>query len=383
MTTETPAPSAFAVPVRQVALLPDSHFFVRVVPLVRGEGAESVEAQVELAVESLAPFPVGQLYYGFHTRPGVARALIYASYRKRFPSDDSESWASADFVAPAFAALLGAPDPAGATTWVITQAEGLTAVHFADASGVPTDVRIMPLPVDADEATVRSSRGALLRAFPGSRAVVDLPMPVLDPEATTEQALVFRAGEVTSTLPLTTAEALDVRDKGDLSVRRQTRRRDQWLWNGLLGFVGLLVLCGLAELGLIGARMWHQTRATQVIVQAPDVSSIMTKRSLATRIEELSSKRLLPLEMITLISETRPAGNIQLLRMNTDGLYTLRLDAQTPASAQGEIDAFQAALNRLEAVERVDVQGPDIRAGVAAFSLTVTFRPEALKPAES
>jgi hypothetical protein len=383
MSTEAQTPSAFAVPARQIALLPDGHFFVRVVPLVTGEGADTPEAQVELAVETLSPFPVSQLYYGFRTRPGLDRALVFASYRKRFPADETEGWAQADLVAPRFAALLGAPPPPGATTWLIEAEDGVTAVHFPDESGVPADVSVYPIAHDADAPARAAARDALLRSFPGSRVVVDLPVPTLDAEASNERELVFRAGELTSNLPVDQAEALDVRDKAEVGARRQARARDQWLWRGLLAFAAILVLCGLAEVGLIAGRMWQQTRATQVLVQKPDVDSIVTKRTLATRIEELSSRRLLPLEMVSVISAARPGGNIQFLSMNTTDLYTLQLDAQTPSGAQGEIDALQSALLKLEACETVDVQGPEIRAGVAAFRLTVTFRPDALKPADS
>lgn len=383
MPTETPAPSAPAASARPIALLPDHHFFVRVIPLATGEGVEPVPAQVELALESLAPFPVGQLYYGHFTRPGAARAVVFASYRKRFPADESDTWGSADLVTPAFATLLGAPVPAGATTWVIDQPEGLTAVHFGDDSGVPTDVRMLTLSPDADAAQRAASRATLLRAFPGSRTVVDVPAPVFDPEKSEESAWVFRAGDLVSTLPATLLESLDVRDKGELAVLRQAQRRDQWLWRALVGFLALIVACGVAELGLLGARLWLETRAAEVAVQRPDVDNLMNKRTLATRIEDLSSKRLLPLEMFTIVSEARPGGNIQFLTMSTSGRYTLQIAAQTASATIGDIDAFQSALSRHEAIESVEVQGPENRAGVAAFRLTVVFKPDAVKPADS
>lgn len=383
MSTEAPTSPALAAPARQIALLPDSHFFVRVVPLAAGEGAEPVSAQIELAVEALAPFPVAQLYYGFHTRPGVDRALVFAAYRKRFPAEETDAWTQADLVAPGFAALLGAPPPEGATTWILSAEDALTALYFADGSGVPSEVRVYPIVHDADDAAREAARTALLRSFPGSRTVVDLPPPTFDADESDEGELVFRAGELVSRLPVAGAESLDVRDKAELATRRQVRARDQWLWRLLLGFAAILLLCGLAEIGLIAGRMWQQTRAVQVAVQRPEVEAIVNKRELATRIEELSSKRLLPLEMVSAVSAARPGGNIQFLSMTTTGLYSLQLDAQTPAGAQGEIDALQTALLRLDACESVNVQGPEIRAGVAAFRLTVTFKPDALKPADS
>ena len=77
-------------PPRQVVLLPDAHFFVRAVPVTEGALAADVAAQAELAVESLAPFPIGQLYYGHHWLPGAGHALVYAAYRKRFTAEEVE-----------------------------------------------------------------------------------------------------------------------------------------------------------------------------------------------------------------------------------------------------------------------------------------------------
>ena len=64
----------------------------------------------------------------------------------------------------------------------------------------------------------------------------------------------------------------------------------------------------------------------------------MTKQSLATRIEELASRRLLPLVMISLVSASRPPS-IQFTSTTTSGLYTMEIQAQT--AAQGDIDVFE------------------------------------------
>ena len=48
-----------------VCLLPDALFFTRAIPIAAETPAADVASQVELALESLAPFPVAQLYYGY------------------------------------------------------------------------------------------------------------------------------------------------------------------------------------------------------------------------------------------------------------------------------------------------------------------------------
>ena len=105
----------------------------------------------------------------------------------------------------------------------------------------------------------------------------------------------------------------------------------------------------------------------------------MTQQSLATHINELSSKRLLPLEMISLVSGTIRPVSIQFLRATTDGLYTLKVDAQTTSPA--EVSTFRSALSDLPACEKVEVRDQRTRDNLMTFTLVITFHPEALKPA--
>ncbi|MCC5023133.1 MAG: hypothetical protein J6386_10240 [Candidatus Synoicihabitans palmerolidicus] len=113
---------------RYVEVLPDHRFFVRSVPLVREEGAGAEREQVELALETVAPFPLSQLYWGYWTRSECDRALVFAAYQKRFMSEETEMWPEAEWVAPRFGALLAGK--AAATTWIVRSARRHDGVAF-------------------------------------------------------------------------------------------------------------------------------------------------------------------------------------------------------------------------------------------------------------
>ena len=81
-----------------VVLLPDTQFFVRTIPVPDAQTPEDVAAQVELALEASAPFPISQMYYGHCWQPGARHALAYAAYRKRFNSASVETWPDADAI---------------------------------------------------------------------------------------------------------------------------------------------------------------------------------------------------------------------------------------------------------------------------------------------
>ncbi|MSU69504.1 MAG: hypothetical protein EXS39_01760 [Opitutaceae bacterium] len=364
----------------RVVLLPDHRFFVRSLAVGDSVTTAEVASLVELSLETLSPFPPAQLYYGYCWAPGAPQALVFASYRKRFTAEQTMEWGGAEFVAPAFATLFGvAHEPA--TTLLVPSADGLTAICW-ESGVVPSLVLTRSLAPDATDQDRAQARDELLRAAGASRAVIDLSAPpeiMVSPE---DQVLLFRAGDFTARLPVAAAAALDVRDKGELAALRQARVRDLVLWRVFAAAAAGLALLLAGELALVGiGRPWQQAQAAQVAAQRPEVERIETARTLATRIEDLSTKRLLPVEMISL-AKLSPAqrGSITFQKTSasiTMGLYTLRIEAQTPNP--GELDVYRNRLKDLPAIVDVRVDNPQSRNGVTTFVLTITFRPEAVK----
>lgn len=363
-------------PPRRVVLLPDALFFVRAVPVAEGSSAADVAGQVELALEVIAPFSLAQLYYGHHWKPGAAHALVFAAYRKRFTPADVEGWADADAVLPSFVTLLKDGSTA-ATTLLLTGADSLTAVHYGDASDVPTLVKVEPFSADATEAERATARDSLLKSLGGTVGVTEVAeAPQLDAESP-QGEFVFKAGAISSHFTASTIEPLDVRDKVELAARRRAHARDLILWRTFVGSAAAIALAALLELALVGNGLWQKQRLAVIARQTPVVNTIMTSQALATRIDELSTKRLRPFEMLAVLNAKRPP-TIQFMRTVTSGLYKLEVEAQTNASA--DINVYRAALNDLPECEKAEVLDPRSRDGLSTFRLAVTFKPDAFKP---
>lgn len=360
----------------KVVVLPDAMFFVRAVPVTPDVAPAELASQVELALEAVSPFPPAQLYHGYFWVPGSPHALVFAAYRRRFAREQVETWAGAELVLPAFATLLGEP-PAPGSTVLLPSAEGLTSIHWGQGP-VPTAVGFRPWPADASPADRAAARDELLRLAGGSRQVVELEQPPLPLSAGKEDEFLFRAGAREARLAAELATSLDVRDKAELAALRRARGRDVMLWRAFVGSVAAILLLALAAGGLYGAGFWQRTREMKVGAQQPVVDQVMTAQNLTARINELSTKRLLPLEMISQVTGAKPAS-IQFLRATTEGLYTLRVDAQT--NSPGEVSTFRSAVADLPACEKVEVRDQRTRDNVMSFMLVVTFRAEALKPA--
>lgn len=363
-------------PPPKVLLQPDALFFTRSVPVVNGSSLAEVNAQVELALETLSPFPPSQLYQGYFWAPGADRVLVFAAYRRRFTNEQVAEWDNVELVLPTFAALLGGEVKAPATL-IYPSAEGLTAVYW-EHGVVPSRVvsRAIVAEDDALENERARVRDELLKAAPANRQIVLSAPPTVE-AGRNEREYAFRAESFLSRMPVTQALTLDVRDKDALAALRRARSRDVGLWRGFVGLVVALLLLGVGELALIGGGFWQKNLTRKVELQRPVVEKIEAAQGVTARINELSTKRLLPFEMISIVTAPKPT-DIWFLRTSTDGLYGLTVDATT--TSPGLVSTYQSALAALPAIEKVEIRDQRTRDNTMTFTLAATFRPEALRP---
>ncbi|MBL9188195.1 MAG: hypothetical protein JNK23_11990 [Opitutaceae bacterium] len=367
-----------------MALLPDALFFTRSVPIAAGATPAEAAAQAELALESLAPFPLAQLYYGSFWVPGAENALVFGAYRRRFTGEQTAEWAETELVIPGFAAALGAPVAPG-TTLLLASAEALTALQW-EKSPVPVRVVTETLAADlSDEDRVRA-RDQLIASLEGAGRVTEVAAPLTAEPAASDGYLGFRSGTLVSRLAAPVAAQLDVRDKIELAARRNADRRDVFLWRVALGAVAALLLLAVAELGILGARkFWQVARLARVAAQAPRVEEIRKSHALANRIDDLATKRLLPFEMIALLTEdNRKPAEITFVSASASsntGLHTLFVEAAT--TSMGQLSAYVATLRRLPMIQSVETRDEKTRNDGGTFRLTVVFKPGSVKRADS
>ena len=363
-------------PPPRVALLPDALFFTREIPVAADATAASVATDVELVLEANAPFPLAQLYYGHYWVPGSAHALAFASYRRRFTVEQTDLWEGAEYVLPGFVAYLGAvPEPA--TTYLLTAPEGMTAIYWKGGP-VPSDVLFRPLAPEATDEDKAKVRDELLKRFAGTRKTTDLISPPVTEPKTSDSEVSFSSGAFRSDLKEAVLAFCDVRDRAELAALRRARARDLVLWRVAVGCAAAFALLAVGELGLVGGGVWHKAQLLQLNAQKPVVDQIMTEQTLAHRIDDLSTKRRLPMEMLSIVADKKPS-EIQFMRATTTDLYTLQVEAQT--TNPGQIGGFQTALQQTPACEKVQVTNQQARNNVATFTLVVSFKPELLKPA--
>lgn len=367
---------------KRAVLLPDHCFFVRVLAVAPAATPEEIAGQVELALEGLAPFPVSQLCHGYFHPPGAARALAFASYRRRFTVDDAAAWKDADAVMPAFATFLEAGRPERRAL-LVQGPDFITALGWDGQDAVPAMVetrRIAPDAPPEERAAVQAGLVEQLKDFPPP---VEMPAPAGTESTMGDDGLVFPVGGNGARFDEAQLDALDVRNKEELADRRKLRRRNLLLWRVFAGCVAALVLGAGLEIALAGLRLWQKNRAVQVEAQAPVAVEIETKQKLADRIEELSTQRLMPIRMIEIINDKRP-GSILFTRVVARDLYTLHIDGKTNVTP--DVASFEAVLRDLPELESIEPPGGNMqtRGGAATFSFILRFKPEPLRaPAPS
>lgn len=373
---QLPARFKLTVPTRKVVLLPDTHFFCRTVPVPAMASPAEVAGQVEIALEGMAPFPIAQMYHGHYWRPGARNALVYAAYRKRFPSEQVESWAEAEAVLPAFVSMLHAK-VAGSTTLLIWAEKTLTAIRWEDPNDAPISVHARELPPDFKPEDRDVLRDDLLRISGASIHVVESDAaPAFDSAASQDDEYFFRSTAYESNFTREEIDVLDVRDKEELQSRRRARSRDLVLWRVLLGCAATIALCVLLEGTIFGLGLWQKNRERVVRNQTPQVEKIKQTNSLVLQVEERSTQRIRPFEMLTLLDGKIPAS-VVFSRATVKDLCTLEIEAS--ATNPSDTDLFRVTLNSLPFCESVEVKPQAAQAGRNPFRATVKFRPSAFQ----
>ncbi|MEZ5414231.1 MAG: hypothetical protein R3F03_07945 [Opitutaceae bacterium] len=365
-------PAATAVPpVHSPALLvPGARFFIRRIPLAPNAPASP---QIELALETLSPFPLEQLFYGSVTDKAKQHALIYAAYRRNFSAAEQETWQQARTVVPEFLlwAFTRRPNRAGAQ--MRHTDHGIEIVAWDETSELP----VLILSREADDPAAESDPTPLLLELKRRTGIevnaVELVEEPLRVTGLDRDGLALQAGKPRTALiaPAILADA-DIRDKTELTVRRREERRSTLLWRLFAVSTLALAVCLIVELTLAGGRAFLAAQRQKIAANTEAVRAIESAQLLATKLEKMTSQQLRPFEMLALINQPRPRS-IEFQRISTSGPLTLQIEAQTAEA--GDLRIYEDALRKLGTVERVELRDPRMRSGRTTFQLEVTFKP--------
>ena len=367
---------------QEAAMLPGNRFFVRRLSV---EG-DDVPGQVNLALEAISPFPLEQMLVGFVTSADGKQVLGYAAHRRRFTAEESFAWPEDCQVVPEFLALCG-HRPAADGIVVHRNDERLTALAWKAGDALPAAIVVAEL-ADTDEAAI--AREAATRADLAAETPVENVTGVLA-GAIVEGDLILKGEfEGTFTIPQKGLDDSDIRDSDFLAERRKKERLNLILWNAARLGAAVLVVSLLLDIagGVVGMRRTSLEVANEA--RRPLVEDIEASQAITLRILELGVKRLLPMEMLALVNEKRPATveftNIQCeikkAKDSTIAKPMMTVDAKTPNA--GDISDFLKAVQAMPEVEAATNSEPRVRETSTTFRIEIIFKQAVLlKTAET
>jgi hypothetical protein len=356
-------------PKKGAALLPGNRFFVRRLSI---EG-DNAEAEVNLALETLSPFPLEQMLVGYILSEDGKQALAYAAHRRRFTPEESFAWPDDCQVMPEFVALCGIkPDKNGVI--VHRGEERLTALAWKEGDVLPSAIIVAEL-ADASEDGI--AQEAAQRAGLESGYSTKIITGLLSGEVRDGNlALKVEGMEGEIIIPQRQLDATDIRDTDFLALRRKKERTNLLLWNVVRVGVAVIALSFIFEVAGLAINWRTRDLAAANTQRHPLVTEIEAAQGIVGKIVELGVKRPLPLEMLSIANDHRPA-TIDFQRMNCKSNTVIEIEGRT--SNAGDITVFEHSMSALPEV--ASVVNRDIRARETSttFTTTITFKAEALR----
>lgn len=353
-------------------LLPSDRFFV-----VRVDLDPTVEArpQVELALEAASPFPANQMLFGLVRGTDGRSALAYAAHKRRFSAEETASWPASSPVVPEFLALLGHRPEAGG---IVTHTAAGRTVALAWRAGENLPATVLSL-ASADGTPAQAAAEAATQAELGAGAVVShLTAPLAGRLG--DEGLELTSGEGRShrIVPRSLDEA-DVRDATFLEKRRGQAAWENRAWLAARLAAACLLIAAFADIGSALLRNHTANLTDQLDAARPKVQALDGLQSLAAKVAELGDNRPLTFEMLAIVNTKRPA-TLTFQGVACKGGPVLEIEGRT--SSPEDAGNFEQAL-RAETALVAKVETRDLRAreGSTTFTLTVTFKADALRKA--
>lgn len=412
-----------------VVLVPGSCFFVRDVEVPGELPEKEIAGFAELTLESLAPFPIDQLAWGYWRDGASSRLLLYAAYRERIRALGFEDLEKAAQVLPSF--VLGAvrETPERATVRLVQEGSCLSALFYAAGERIPHAVRSRDIPEGVDPESVKQKLlarapvegveedpeilvGGLHRLLADQTveftlyrrealavpAATDVP-EAREPEESSNpeddarpiEAAPMESNEEEVALPFDREPddhfslsetgldpwAADIRESKLLKKRRQDRNLAGRLWWVYVGAAAAAVLMLVGEIFHVGQSIWLAQLQGKIEDRRPHVAEIEKDFELLVRLQQTESEALKPFEMLAVLNSVRPRQvYFTEVRAADDAPNAIRIEGLATNSLQA--NSFAETIIGLPIVQEAPI---DVSSSVkgANFTLDVAFQPDSLE----
>lgn len=366
----------------QVLALPGHLFFIETIDVPIDLEPAEIPDFIELSLESLAPFPVEQLNWGFLYSTDAPTILVYATHRDRLKQAGYTELQSYAWVLPDFATLTGACFP-DETLVTLQSANNLSLLLFDKGACVPRTVLVASLE-DGDfehaleelvaNASDLTQGTTMLRVRTGAIELSEQGLAIFNQESADDSHSAIEYGAWTTLAP-TEAQLWqsDVRS-ADFKVTERNARRLGSLLMRITAWAAIfaLVLVGI-EMLLLVSQAWLSTLDKQIESQRTAVLTIEDKQALMVKLEQVAKNELRPIAILD------AANNIR-LKQNLGIEYdSAVVEGENHITIEGKATSINALNSYTESLKQsgqfVLITAPEsiTRAGKTTFTVTLAY----------
>lgn len=370
------------VPIR---FLPGYAFFCRSLNLPEEiSGTEEVYSFAELSLESLSPFPMEQLTWGYLTDFEARQIFLFAACRPRLPAEQLEGWEEARHVFPSFLPLL-LVRPESAEVLGIEDEHTCCFVRYASEGRFPAQVVSAAFPEEAVEEARQTLRQRLLSRLQKTPEADPLLLR-LEQSTLNGDGLGFTLATIDDQAQyearLEDMEAIwsaDVRDPDFIVAerkRRQATERVGWVLAGAGGAFALLLL--LFVLTWVGG--WFvSSREARVTAQTEPALIVQQNSEFLLQLKQFSGEPFKPfaeLAAANLVLRERQPRRITFESANLTNNFELSIQGES-ANVE-EVNAYSDRLRASGYFSEVELADVRTRRGKVNFSLNLRFNPDSM-----
>ena len=353
----------------RVLLLPGHLFFTESIELTAEIAPAEWQSVAELTLESLTPFSMEQLIWGYGVCRRSRTLTVFAAYRERVKQAGYDNLEAYHQVYPEFL-VLDASSREKATVSLIHRGESVTAAGFAPHARIPDRVVSAPVP---EEAELQETFDSVVAEFPDDRyELAETWSGDVESEIGQDGAIHFRMeGKTISTVSGALLWSADLREIAFGLAKKRERQRDVILWKILLAAAGLAAALLAVEVLRGAGNIWIHFREKQIQRQAPVVAQIMSRSNRVNRLEQRATGRLRPFDTLDLLNRDRPA-TLYFTAVEADEFN--RYVIEGIAGTVNELNAYAAALAESGYFESVVPQINKTQSGQTTFTLQLIVR---------
>lgn len=359
--------------------LPAHIFFIEPIEIPAELEPEELDDFAELTIESISPFPLEQLYWGYLCAESSSTILLYAAHRERVKKVAPEPIEAYAWVLPEFAPLACTDYPQATELSLVSQT-GVSLLHFNKGSCVPVHVSAIACPTEEIEEamdTLRSNAPDLvpeagrLRLQPESATLGDHQCPVFNFHSCVEETPPNATERLKKLSP--NGAFLWRADVRDLDYKKAERnaRRISLLSLRTLGWAALVTLLLLGiELLLLGSHVWLGSQQNRIARQQPLVDTISEQQTLMFKLEQIERNDLRPIAILDALNTLRPDG-IYFTKTIVEGENQVRIDGVS--NNVSALNRYTDALEQSGTFELLQSPKSLTRQGKTTFTLQLAF----------